>query len=104
MLSTLVRFDAGRASVAGFDVVRQSKQVRHRIALTGLATILRIEGEDDRALDHCHEALKLFAEADDPHGEAVARIGAGAVWMSRGCYAAAKRWFSDALELSAAPR
>jgi ABC-2 type transport system ATP-binding protein len=35
MLSTLVRFDAGRASVAGFDVVRQSKQVRHRIALTG---------------------------------------------------------------------
>ncbi|WP_328614120.1 tetratricopeptide repeat protein [Amycolatopsis sp. NBC_00355] len=72
------------------------------IALTGLATILRIEGEDDRALDHCHEALKLFAEADDPHGEAVARIGAGAVWMSRGCYAAAKRWFTDALELSAA--
>ena len=72
------------------------------IALTGLATILRIEGEDDLALDHCHEALKLFAEEDDPHGEAVARLGAGAVWMSRGCYAAAKRWFTDALELSAA--
>ncbi|RSD26019.1 AfsR/SARP family transcriptional regulator [Amycolatopsis eburnea] len=71
------------------------------IALTGLATILRISGEDDRALDHCHEALKLFAEAEDPHGEAVARIAAGAVWMSRGCYAAAKRWFTDALELSA---
>ncbi|WP_410621471.1 AfsR/SARP family transcriptional regulator [Amycolatopsis sp. cmx-8-4] len=72
------------------------------IALTGLATILRIEGEGDHALDHCHEALKVFAEADDRHGEAVARISAGAVWMSRGCYAAAKRWFTDALELSAA--
>jgi DNA-binding SARP family transcriptional activator/Tfp pilus assembly protein PilF len=72
------------------------------IALTGLATILRIDGEDDLALDHCHEALKLFAEEGDPNGEAVARLGAGAVWMSRGCYAAAKRWFTDALELSAA--
>ncbi|SFW91955.1 AfsR/SARP family transcriptional regulator [Amycolatopsis australiensis] len=72
------------------------------IALTGLATILRIDGEDGLALDHCHEALKLFAEEGDPHGEAVARLGAGAVWMSRGCYAAAKRWFTDALELSAA--
>ena len=71
------------------------------IALTGLATILRIDGEDDLALDHCHEALRLFDEAGDRHGEAVARIGAGAVWMSRGCYAAAKRWFTDALELSA---
>ncbi|MGW5717284.1 BTAD domain-containing putative transcriptional regulator [Amycolatopsis sp. NPDC003865] len=72
------------------------------IALTGLATILRIDGEDGLALDHCHEALKLFAEEGDPNGEAVARLGAGAVWMSRGCYAAAKRWFTDALELSAA--
>ncbi|WP_086853014.1 AfsR/SARP family transcriptional regulator [Amycolatopsis kentuckyensis] len=71
------------------------------VALTGLSTILRIEGEDDLALDHCHEALKLFAEADDPNGEAVARLGAGAVWMSRGCYAAARRWITDALELSA---
>jgi len=71
------------------------------IALTGLATILRIDGDDDLALDHCHEALRLFDEAGDRHGEAVARIGAGSVWMSRGCYAAAKRWFTDALELSA---
>ncbi|EOD68485.1 AfsR/SARP family transcriptional regulator [Amycolatopsis vancoresmycina] len=72
------------------------------VALTGLSTILRIEGDDALALDHCHEALELFAEADDPHGEAVARLGAGAVWMARGCYAAAKRWITDALELSAA--
>lgn len=71
------------------------------VALTGLSTILRIEGEDALALDHCHEALELFAEADDPNGEAVARLGAGAVWMARGCYAAAKRWITDALELSA---
>ncbi|WP_328444036.1 AfsR/SARP family transcriptional regulator [Amycolatopsis sp. NBC_00438] len=92
-----VAFDESKAL---FEQVGDAQGVG--IALTGLATILRIEGEDDRALDHCHEALKLFAEADDPHGEAVARIGAGAVWMSRGCYAAAKRWFTDALELSAA--
>ncbi|SEC01513.1 DNA-binding transcriptional activator of the SARP family [Amycolatopsis tolypomycina] len=72
------------------------------VALTGLSTILRIEGEDGPALDHCHEALELFAEAGDPNGEAVARLGAGAVWMARGCYASAKRWITDALELSAA--
>jgi len=91
-----VAFDESKAL---FERVGDAQGVG--IALTGLATILRIEGDDDRALDHCHEALKLFADADDPHGEAVARIGAGAVWMSRGCYAAAKRWFTDALELSA---
>ncbi|MFG1642579.1 BTAD domain-containing putative transcriptional regulator [Amycolatopsis sp. NPDC049252] len=92
-----VAFDESKAL---FERVGDAQGVG--IALTGLATILRIEGEDDLALDHCHEALKLFAEADDPHGEAVARISAGAVWMSRGCYAAAKRWFTDALELAAA--
>ena len=35
ILSTLLRFDAGRASVAGFDVVRQPEEVRARIGLTG---------------------------------------------------------------------
>src|SRR6266536_2675614 len=35
ILSTLTRADAGRASVAGFDVVRDRRQVRHRISLTG---------------------------------------------------------------------
>jgi ABC-2 type transport system ATP-binding protein len=34
-LATLLRFDAGQASVAGYDVVRQAEEVRHRIALTG---------------------------------------------------------------------
>ncbi|MGV9366587.1 AfsR/SARP family transcriptional regulator [Amycolatopsis sp. NPDC003731] len=82
-----------------FDAVGDAQGVA--VALTGLSTILRIEGDDDLALDHCHEALELFAEADDPNGEAVARLGAGAVWMSRGCYAAARRWITDALELSA---
>ncbi|MGW3998848.1 AfsR/SARP family transcriptional regulator [Amycolatopsis sp. NPDC004772] len=82
-----------------FDAVGDAQGVA--VALTGLSTILRIEGDDDLALDHCHEALELFAEAGDPNGEAVARLGAGAVWMSRGCYAAARRWITDALELSA---
>ncbi len=35
VLSTLLRPDAGRASVGGFDVVRQPKEVRRLIGLTG---------------------------------------------------------------------
>ena len=35
ILATLVRPDAGTATVAGFDVVHQPKQVRERIGLTG---------------------------------------------------------------------
>jgi ABC-2 type transport system ATP-binding protein len=35
ILATLTRADAGRASVAGFDVVRDRRQVRRSISLTG---------------------------------------------------------------------
>ncbi|MBV7696707.1 ATP-binding cassette domain-containing protein [Streptomyces sp. TRM70350] len=35
ILSTLVRLDGGRATVAGLDVARQSREVRARIGLTG---------------------------------------------------------------------
>jgi ABC-2 type transport system ATP-binding protein len=35
VLTTLIRPDAGRASVAGLDVVAQAEQVRHRIGLAG---------------------------------------------------------------------
>jgi ABC-2 type transport system ATP-binding protein len=35
VLSTLLRYDAGNAQVAGFDVARQAGEVRERIALTG---------------------------------------------------------------------
>ncbi len=35
ILSTLLRFDQGRAEVAGFDVARQADQVRYRIGLVG---------------------------------------------------------------------
>jgi ABC-2 type transport system ATP-binding protein len=35
ILSTLIRADAGRARVAGFDVVDEHRQVRRRISLTG---------------------------------------------------------------------
>ena len=35
ILSTLLRPDAGRATVAGFDVVRQAHQVRSLVGLTG---------------------------------------------------------------------
>ncbi|MFI7207394.1 ATP-binding cassette domain-containing protein [Micromonospora aurantiaca (nom. illeg.)] len=35
ILATLLRFDAGRAEVAGFDVAGQADRVRHRIGLVG---------------------------------------------------------------------
>ncbi|MFE2614395.1 ATP-binding cassette domain-containing protein [Micromonospora chalcea] len=35
ILATLLRFDAGRAEVAGFDVAGQPDRVRHRIGLVG---------------------------------------------------------------------
>ncbi|MEU8992547.1 ATP-binding cassette domain-containing protein [Streptomyces sp. NPDC048558] len=35
ILSTLIRLDGGRATVAGLDVARQSREVRARIGLTG---------------------------------------------------------------------
>ncbi|MEU8017420.1 ATP-binding cassette domain-containing protein [Micromonospora parva] len=35
ILTTLLRFDAGTASVAGYDVLRQPDEVRARIGLTG---------------------------------------------------------------------
>ncbi|MET8312388.1 ATP-binding cassette domain-containing protein [Micromonospora sp. NPDC005173] len=35
ILSTLLRYDEGRAEVAGFDVARQPEQVRYRIGLVG---------------------------------------------------------------------
>ena len=35
ILSTLLRADAGQARVAGFDVVRDRRQVRRSISLTG---------------------------------------------------------------------
>src|SRR4051794_5000318 len=35
ILCTLLRFDAGRARVAGFDVAREPERVRSRIGLTG---------------------------------------------------------------------
>ncbi len=38
VLATLLRPDRGRASVAGFDVVRQAAEVRRRIALSGQHT------------------------------------------------------------------
>jgi ABC-2 type transport system ATP-binding protein len=35
ILATLLRFDGGRARVAGYDVAREPERVRERIALTG---------------------------------------------------------------------
>ncbi|MDD9371200.1 MAG: ATP-binding cassette domain-containing protein, partial [Acidimicrobiales bacterium] len=38
VLTTLVRPDAGKATIDGFDVVRQGAEVRARIGLVGQAT------------------------------------------------------------------
>ena len=38
ILATLLRFDGGRAEVAGVDVAREPRRVRHRIGLTGQQT------------------------------------------------------------------
>ncbi|HEU5128673.1 MAG TPA: ATP-binding cassette domain-containing protein [Glycomyces sp.] len=38
ILTTLLRFDTGRAAVAGYDVARDARQVRRRIGLTGQQT------------------------------------------------------------------
>ncbi|MEU6248077.1 ATP-binding cassette domain-containing protein [Glycomyces sp. NPDC047010] len=38
ILTTLLRLDAGRAAVAGFDVAKDARQVRRRIGLTGQQT------------------------------------------------------------------
>lgn len=72
------------------------------IALVGLCTVLRIQGEDTIALDRSHEALDQFSAAGDRNGEAVARIAIGAVWLARHRYDEAERWFTEALEQTAA--
>ncbi|SDD89920.1 ATP-binding cassette domain-containing protein [Glycomyces harbinensis] len=38
ILTTLLRFDTGSATVAGFDIARDARQVRRRIGLTGQQT------------------------------------------------------------------
>ncbi|MQM25748.1 ATP-binding cassette domain-containing protein [Glycomyces albidus] len=40
ILTTLLRFDTGRAAVAGFDVAKDARQVRRRIGLTGQQTAI----------------------------------------------------------------
>ncbi len=44
VLATLLRPDAGRASVAGFDVVRQAEQLRRVIGLCSSCSPLRCRG------------------------------------------------------------
>jgi ABC-2 type transport system ATP-binding protein len=84
ILSTLLRPDAGRALVSGFDVVRQPAEVRRRISLTGQYAALdeRLTGRENLELvgdlDHLPRAetrrlvgilverLELVEAADRP--------------------------------------
>ena len=54
VLSTLARPDAGRASVAGYDIVAQRHEVRRRISLTGQEITLD-------ALQTGRETLEMMA-------------------------------------------
>jgi ABC-2 type transport system ATP-binding protein len=65
ILSTLVRADAGRAVVAGFDVVRQRHRVRRAISLTGQYAAL-----DE--LQTGTENLRMMARLAGLRGPAVA--------------------------------
>lgn len=52
ILSTLITADGGQASVAGYDVVEQSREVRRRIGLTGQYAALdeRLTGKENLEL------------------------------------------------------
>jgi ABC-2 type transport system ATP-binding protein len=79
ILSTLVRPSTGRATVAGFDVVKQARQVRAAIGLTGqyaaidelltgrenLVLFARLRGMPRRdAKNRAEEMLETFSLAD----------------------------------------
>jgi ABC-2 type transport system ATP-binding protein len=69
MLCTLVRPTSGRASVAGFDVVRQPKAVRRRIGL-----VFQEQTLDDRLT--AEQNLRFHAVLYHvPHGQVEERIG-----------------------------
>ena len=91
ILSTLLRPDAGRASVAGFDVLRERGEVRRRISLTGqsvaiddlqtgeenLRMMARLAGLNPR--DSRRRAADLLAQFDlsDAGRRAVAKYSGG---------------------------
>jgi len=69
VFSTLLRFDAGHAEVAGFDVTRDPEQVRARIALTGQYAAV------DEVLSG-RQNLVMFARLFGLSGEAARRRAA----------------------------
>ena len=91
ILSTLLRPDAGRASVAGFDVLRDRGEVRRRISLTGqsvaidelqtgeenLRMMARLSGLNPR--DSRRRATDLLAQFDlsDAGRRAVVKYSGG---------------------------
>ena len=69
ILATLARADAGRARVAGFDVVADRRQVRRRISLTG-----QFAAVDD--LQTGEENLRMMGRLADLPGPAARRRAA----------------------------
>lgn len=69
ILATLVRPDGGRATVAGFDVVRQPAEVRRRIALSGQHTSV------DEELTGRANLIMIGQLLDLPRRQAIVRAG-----------------------------
>jgi ABC-2 type transport system ATP-binding protein len=94
ILSTLVAPDAGTATVAGFDVVRDAEEVRRRISVTGQSAAVdeMLTGEENlrmmarlsglgraQAAERSRELLAQF----DLEGSARVRVGAYSGGMRR---------------------
>jgi ABC-2 type transport system ATP-binding protein len=86
ILATLLKPDAGRALVAGFDVVRQPAQVRRAISLTGQSTSLDpvLTGRENLTLiarlRHLPQPKRLAAETIERFGLAEAADRPGATY------------------------
>ena len=63
ILSTLIKPDAGTATVAGFDVVRQREQVKRSISVTGQSAALdeTLTGEENLRMMGVLSGLSTFA-------------------------------------------
>ncbi|MBE1531502.1 oleandomycin transport system ATP-binding protein [Actinomadura algeriensis] len=76
ILATLLRPDAGRAAVAGFDVVRHPARVRERIALSGQHTSVDEELTGRANLTMIGRLLDLpRRRAEERAGELLGRFG-----------------------------
>jgi ABC-type multidrug transport system ATPase subunit len=81
ILATLSRPDGGRARVAGFDVVRDRRQVRRRISLTGqFAALDAAQTGEENLRMIARLAGQSRAAARRRAGELLEQFAAGSTW------------------------